>query len=71
MQMEYTALENSFPRKTVLFYFDFSDVPLTDVCLYGRQGILVSVTIFNWAEDKILWQKCQLTIEIDFLLPVN
>lgn len=47
MQMEYIPLENIFPRKTVVFHFEFSDVPLADVCLYCRQGMLVSVMIFN------------------------
>lgn len=47
MQMEYNALDNSFPRKTVLSHFEFFYIPLTDVCLYYRQGILVFLMILN------------------------
>lgn len=52
MQMEYISLENTFPSKTVVFHFEFSYVPLADVCLYCSQGMLVSAMIFNWAENK-------------------
>lgn len=47
MQVEYIPLESIFPRKTVVFWFEIFYVPLADVCLYCRQGILVSVMIFE------------------------
>lgn len=52
MQVEYIPWESIFPRKTVVFPFESFYVPLSDVCLYFRQGILVSVRILNWAEIK-------------------
>lgn len=48
MQVEYIPLESIFfSKKTVVFYFEFFYVPLADVCLHCRQGILVSVMIFE------------------------
>lgn len=44
MQMEYISLENTFPSKTVVFHFEFSYVPLADVCLYCSQGMLEQKT---------------------------
>lgn len=52
MQVEYSPLESIFPRKTAVFNFEGFYVPLADVYLYCRQGILVSVMTFNWAEIK-------------------
>lgn len=64
--MEYTALKNSFPRKTVLFHFDFFYVPLTDGCLYCRKGILVSVMILIEQKTKYFDRNANSLLKLTF-----
>lgn len=70
MQMKYTALVSSFPRKTVIFRFELFDISLTDVCLYcNKEFLFLLGSLIEQKPEN--WQKCQFMIEIEFLLPVH